>query len=79
LISPSPLEGEGRDEGGIIVVKHPSPFPLPQGERVHFNSDAKCIVGIFKITVLVFVTQSLLDKKGKIIFSFIPRSLRAGI
>jgi hypothetical protein len=35
LFSPSPLEGEGWDEGEIPVVKHPSPFPLPQGERVY--------------------------------------------
>jgi hypothetical protein len=54
LISPSPLEGEGRDEGGIIVVKHPSPFPLPQGERVHFNSDAKCIVRKHFVFLLCF-------------------------
>jgi hypothetical protein len=37
LFSPSPLEGEGWDEGVFLMAKHPSPYPLPQGERVYFK------------------------------------------
>jgi hypothetical protein len=42
-VSPSPPEGEGWDEGGILVEKHPSPYPLPQGARVYFYCYAKYI------------------------------------
>ena len=45
LLAPSPLAGEGRGEGdwappkawftGCGRMDHPSPYPLPQGERVN--------------------------------------------
>jgi hypothetical protein len=44
LFSPSPLTGEGRDEGGFQQRWHPSPYPLPQGARVFLARCVKCIV-----------------------------------
>jgi hypothetical protein len=39
---PSPLTGEGQDEGGFDNW-YPSPYPLPQGERICFEWVAKFV------------------------------------
>jgi hypothetical protein len=58
--SPSPLEGEGWDEGGIPEVRHPSPYPLPQGARV--------FSGAFNRAFLEFLTAGGLKGISKNIF-----------
>ena len=43
-LSPSPLRGEGWDEGGFCSYDYPSPYPLPQGARgfLLFQPDNLC-------------------------------------
>jgi hypothetical protein len=58
--SPSPLTGEGRDEGGFNGLRHPSPSPLPQGERVYFVRRAKYIIPLILLLGFTLGAPALL-------------------